>query len=526
MTYIVKQKIHGKLYAYEVKGYWDSKKKQARQKRRYLGVWDEKTGSVKQKESERDVRTTKSYGPAYLLDRVSSELKLKQQLAASFGEDGASILALAMSKVIHPSALKHISHTMDDTMIGEVCGLTDELSSQRLSELLERIALNEKGMDSFHRKLVSPEDKKAMIYDITSLGSYSENISWFEYGDDYKKLDLAQVNLGVVMSVERKIPIYHKLFPGSVNDVVTLKNLITEVKQLGIQRGLFVLDRGFYSESNVEEMCKEEIEFVMPLPFSVKIGKESISETNIDIEDARYARRYDKEILHVIKKDLEVGKQKLRAFILFSPKRKADEISSFYNRLMDIEAKLEGHRTFENAYDHFKRVAGDFQRFFEVKIDNRTIHLERKSKAISQASNRMGKMILLTTLQMTWNETLAIYRERDSIEKVYDDLKNDLDVMPLRVRKVETLKGLIFIYFIAMILRSILLQNLLKTTLSDKFSIEDILLDLGKLRAVHIGNSWKLTEITKRQRIIFEKLLIPVPIDVACMNLVIKNSGV
>jgi hypothetical protein len=75
-------------------------------------------------------------------------------------------------------------------------------------------------------------------------------------------------------------------------------------------------------------------------------------------------------------------------------------------------------------------------------------------------------------------------------------------------------------------LRSILLQRLLKTTLADKFSIEDILLDLSKLRAIHIGNSWKLTEITKRQRIIFEKLLIPVPIDVTCMNLVIKNSGV
>jgi len=33
----------------------------------------------------------------------------------------------------------------------------------------------------------------------------------------------------MVLSVDRKIPIYYKLFPGSVTDVVTLKNLILEV---------------------------------------------------------------------------------------------------------------------------------------------------------------------------------------------------------------------------------------------------------------------------------------------------------
>ena len=67
MTYIVKQKIHGRTYAYEAENFWDPKKKQSRQKRRYLGVWDESTGQIVPKTAERDVKTTKVFGSPYFL---------------------------------------------------------------------------------------------------------------------------------------------------------------------------------------------------------------------------------------------------------------------------------------------------------------------------------------------------------------------------------------------------------------------------------------------------------------------------
>ncbi|MDY6966698.1 MAG: transposase, partial [Halobacteriota archaeon] len=68
MSYIVKQKIRGRLYAYEVESYWDPMKKQARQKRKYLGVWDEETGKIIPKTAQRDVKMTKIFGSPYLLD--------------------------------------------------------------------------------------------------------------------------------------------------------------------------------------------------------------------------------------------------------------------------------------------------------------------------------------------------------------------------------------------------------------------------------------------------------------------------
>jgi len=77
MTYIVKQKIRGHMYAYEAENFWDPVKKQYRQKSRYLGIWDEASGQIIPKVAERDVKTTKSLGPAYLLVPFQSDFSWK-----------------------------------------------------------------------------------------------------------------------------------------------------------------------------------------------------------------------------------------------------------------------------------------------------------------------------------------------------------------------------------------------------------------------------------------------------------------
>jgi transposase len=51
---------------------------------------------------------------------------------------------------------------------------------------------------------------------------------------NHDECDLPQINLGLVMSLKRRIPLYYKIFPSSINDVVTLKNLIVEMKEFGV----------------------------------------------------------------------------------------------------------------------------------------------------------------------------------------------------------------------------------------------------------------------------------------------------
>jgi len=95
------------------------------------------------------------------------------------------------------------------------------------------------------------------------------------------------------------------------------------------------------------------------------------------------------------------------------------------------------------------------------------------------------------------------------VEKKFDDLKNELEAMPLRVHKIETLQGLLFVFFVSLVIRAILLQKAREAKLLDKKSVEEIMMELAKIRAVKIGGKWRLTEITKKQRTILEKMKIP-----------------
>jgi transposase len=190
---------------------------------------------------------------------------------------------------------------------------------------------------------------------------------------------------------------------------------------------------------------------------------------------------------------------------------------------MDIESKLNEKKVYGKPLELFERTAGNFVRYFECSVKSGIISLRRRSNAISQVANRFGKTILLSATKRNWDEVLSLYRERDAIEKEFDQLKNELDVMPLRVRKVATLQGLLFIFFVSLVLRSILLRRMKTAGLLDRSSIEEVLMELAKIRAVKIGRVWRLTEISKKERTIFEKMEIGVPIDA---SIVIKQAGV
>lgn len=60
-------------------------------------------------------------------------------------------------------------------------------------------------------------------------------------------------------------------------------------------------------------------------------------------------------------------------------------------------------------------------------------------------------------------------------------------------------------------MRSLLLQRARTAGLLYKGSLEDIVRELSKLRVVEVGSSSKLTEITKKQRTMLERMNVAVP---------------
>ncbi|WP_400256704.1 hypothetical protein [Candidatus Methanomassiliicoccus intestinalis] len=70
-----------------------------------------------------------------------------------------------------------------------------------------------------------------------------------------------------------------------------------------------------------------------------------------------------------------------------------------------------------------------------------------------------------------------------------------------------------YIDFIALILRTVLLNRMKKQTLLKNCCVPDIINEMSKLKIVRIGEDWRLNELTKKQKDYFKALSITPPID-------------
>jgi len=75
----------------------------------------------------------------------------------------------------------------------------------------------------------------------------------------------------------------------------------------------------------------------------------------------------------------------------------------------------------------------------------------------------------------------------------------------------ESAEGGLFINFLSLRLRLMLLERMKKAGLTDSMWVPDVISALKKLKISHVGEKWRLNEVTKTQRELFGALGIKVP---------------
>jgi len=160
-----------------------------------------------------------------------------------------------------------------------------------------------------------------------------------------------------------------------------------------------------------------------------------------------------------------------------------------------------------NPGEVFREIAKRDAKFIDWKAVNGRFEVSIRKNAVSQAINKMGKFILLYRGDFSWEECLSLYRVKDVVEKGFDILKNDLELMPMNVRTDSSLRGYLFIEFLALILRMKLMRLMADAQLLKRYSVEGMLTELEKINVMILPDGQKIvTEITKKQREILETL--------------------
>ena len=123
------------------------------------------------------------------------------------------------------------------------------------------------------------------------------------------------------MDKDLGIPVMYDLYPGSISDVTTLKNTVKKIEAQGVRNYTLILDRGFFSTANIEEMVSADLSFIIPPTSTLKNVKEAISSIHSSIDDPEHLKLYEKEPLFVMPVNIEVGENKLKGYAYYDQKR-------------------------------------------------------------------------------------------------------------------------------------------------------------------------------------------------------------
>ncbi len=525
------QNIKGVSYVYEDHPYWDVQKKQTRHKREYIGKLGvdgqfipnkayaaqqeieklAKEGSAKQTQLP---VTRNYYGATYLLDAIGEQSGVVADLKACFPQDYLKILSLAYYLIIES---ENPMYRFTKWAHNHRHPFGSDIPSQRISELFASISEDAK-MSFFKKQSQRRLEKEYLAYDTTSISSYSELISHVKYGKN-KDLDpLPQVNLALIFGQDSMLPVYYRKLPGNITDVTTVQKLLKDVDFMDIKKLKLVMDRGFYSAKNINDLFRNHYKFVIGTKCSINFVKpllekvrESIKDfTNYDAEHDVYCatsmEKWQYEEYDTIGKVISKGERRIYVHIYYNGQRAEDEKATFIKSLADAQQKLiDG-----NYSEELKKFCDKY--FVHKKTPVRGVKLEYNEEAIRDHVKNFGYFVLLANEVKNPSEALAIYRNKDLIEKSFGNLKNRLNMRRPAVSSSENLEGKLFVQFVALIYVSYIHKHMKESHLYKNYSMQSMLDDLDIIeRFDYQGQRYHCSEITNKQKELYKCFGIKLP---------------
>ena len=508
MSYIIEQKIKGKIYLYKVESYWDKEKKQPRQKRTYIGPKDGKQKpTIKQSISK---LTTHNYGNIYFFNEQLKQLGLVELLKNIYPDHYNEIIALAIYEISESSASYLFPYWLDEQNLPNV----KRLESSGISSLYETLGRDQKRKEKFMTEWIKQQGAiQGVYYDITSISSYSTKIDFIEWGYNRDGESLPQINMGVVCDIKTGLPIHYRTHPGSIVDVTTLKNCIKYLQAYSLKNIIMILDRGFFSTANIINMSSKpnNVRFIQPLSFSLKKVKELIRKNKKKLSQISTAFAYNQEILHHVSDKIVFKDAVCTAHIFYNEKAEVEQRHKFLAELLEIEAKIGKFKNKNEAEEYMQdHIPDKYRQFFKCASHSKSI--EKNIVKVDEYLANLGYFVIATNEKTDKISILDYYRNRDIVEKLFDIMKNEMDGRRLRVHSSYNADGKLFIKFIALIIHMNIANQMKKAKLFNKMSMKEMLHEFKKIKITHIDHLEPIiSEGTKKCKKIFADFQINPP---------------
>jgi len=282
--------------------------------------------------------------------------------------------------------------------------------------------------------------------DKSPLGKYG-------YSRDHRP-DKKQITLGISELADPiNVPIGITVEKGNMQDQKHFRKTYQQINKRLKQDSLVVFDKGAHSIGNTSLIREDKLHYLTARKLNTSDDKKiatfwKCSPELIDHKAGIYG--------------LKITKPSSINYFYFSKKLQKEQLDSKARKVM---RQMQEARAIQESIDKNKKLPKKF-RINNVLVDV-TYSLQTKLMEIEEQeaiklleehliTGREGFFCLKSSKNLTLKEALQTYRKKDSIEKIINSLKNEIEIKPLRVWTDASIYGAVIIGFIAQLFISLM----------------------------------------------------------------------
>lgn len=458
MSFIRRIKRKGRIYLAEA----ESKRingKCVQRHIRYIGREVDGRTILSTSISDVEVDQVKLYGPLLVLHELAQEIGLADHL----GPFGREILSLVYAHCLDYESINQMPTWFERTDLNMLLNL-EGLTEERLLNALDSLTaqdpdLAQKAIFESVKKTYKIRDA-GIIYDVTNTYLYGKKCSLGKEGKDKEGVrGRPLIQVGLAVTQEAGIPVFHKTFDGNIHDSKTFQDVMTSFGRYALKPGgLVIYDRGVTSGRNIVDVKALKWDTLCGVAFNPKLERlwrPTLSEGRL----IRFGNRVrlNETIFYVIMRPYEVGGVRGHLALCFNALQQRKLGESRYDEIADAQELLKNRES----------IKPDLKKFFDRQ--GRLLQAP-----LSAAEEFDGCSCIFCTRPLSKEEMVRLYFDKDLVEKAFHSIKGITRLQPVRHWLANRVKAHVFICYLSYLLLSLLKQRLKKIKVSPQVALREL----------------------------------------------------
>jgi len=437
MSFIRKIKKNGNIYLAEVENIWKDGK--CHQKHiRYVGKEIDGKKIISISLDDLQIKEIKLSGPLLVLNSIANKIRLREYL----GEYANEILSMVFAHCLDYRSLNKMTDWFQRTDLNYILNI-ESLTEKRLINAFDSI--EKMDIDKIQNEIFSSVKNilniknKSVVYDVTNTYLYGKKCTLGKKGHSKDgKFDNPIIQIGLAVTQDEGIPICHKTFNGNIHDSKTIQAMIGEFKKLKLPKGIIVYDRGVKSTQNIKDFQKINWHTLCGVSLNESLKRLVLKYKDNLIDIKKRTNINDNIFYSEIMNHTNCGING-KLLICFNEKRMKSIRESRYELILDAQKEIKsGHK-----------ISGGIKKYL-------TASGRIRSGKVKNSEMFDGFSLLFSTKNLSPDEMLKMYFDKDIIERAFKKLKGVLGLRPIRHWLHHRVVAHVFICYLSYLLLSLL----------------------------------------------------------------------